>query len=90
MRVRSIKLEFIRAAINKNHLLNNEKLEITFKLFDKDSSGVISQEELRVILGISSKYSDKVLNEVINQIDVKMDNEITFDDFLNMMMKLKY
>ncbi len=69
--------------------MNNEKLEVTFKLFDKDGSGVISQDELRVILGINSKFSEKVLNDVINQLHVKNGNEIPFEDFFNIMMKMK-
>jgi calcium-dependent protein kinase len=63
-------------------------LQITFKLFDKDNSGSITPEELKAILGLSSKYSDKVWNEIINQIEHNKDDEVTYDEFRNMMLKL--
>ena len=39
------------AAINKDKLLSKDKLEILFKIFDKDGSGNISVEELKENLG---------------------------------------
>jgi Ca2+-binding EF-hand superfamily protein len=41
-----------------------------------------------MILGISSKYSDKVWNEIINQIEHNNENEVTYQEFKNMMHKL--
>ena len=57
-------------------------------LFDKDGSGSITPEELKAILGLSSKYSDKVWNEIINQIEHNKDDEVTYEEFKNMMLKL--
>jgi calcium-dependent protein kinase len=79
--------EFIRAVINKTNLLKEEKLDITFRLFDKDGSGSITPEELKDILGLNSKYNDKVWNEIINQIEHNKQNEVTYEEFKNMMFK---
>lgn len=81
-------IEFIRACISKSILLTEDKLKVTFKLFDKDDSGSITPQELKAILGISSKYSDKVWDGIINQIDHNKENEVTYEEFRNMMLKL--
>jgi calcium-dependent protein kinase len=80
--------EFIRATISKMTLLTDNKLQITFNLFDKDGSGSITPQELKSILGLSSKYSDKVWNEIINQIEHNKDDEVTYEEFKNMMLKM--
>lgn len=80
--------EFVRATISKKQLLNESNLNFAFKLFDKDGSGGITPNELKALLGITSKYSDKVWNEVINQIEHNKENEVTFKEFQNMMNKL--
>ena len=41
--------EFITAAINRTKLLSSENLRIAFNIFDKDSNGFISKEELRSV-----------------------------------------
>lgn len=69
--------------------MTEEKLSITFKLFDKDGSGSIEANEIKQILGLSAKYSDKVWNEIINQIEHNKENEVTYEEFKNMMLKLK-
>ncbi len=78
----------MRACIHKSNLLTEEKLHIAFKMFDKDGSGSITPEELKAILGLSAKYSDKVWNEIISQIEHNKDDEVTYEEFKNMMLKL--
>lgn len=80
--------EFIRATINKKSLLSDINLNLAFQLFDKDGSGGITPNELKALLGITSKYTDKVWNEVINQIERGKENEVTYKEFANMMSKL--
>jgi calcium-dependent protein kinase len=81
-------LEFIRACIKKATLLTDDKLRIAFQLFDKDGSGSITPNELKAILGLSSNYSDKVWNEILSQIEHNNDDEVTYEEFKNMMLKL--
>jgi len=39
--------EFVIATINEKNLLNNQKLEKAFNMFDTDESGSINAEEIR-------------------------------------------
>jgi calcium-dependent protein kinase len=95
MKVRIVKvklyliiLEFIRACINKTSLLTDDKLKITFELFDKDGSGGITPDEMKLILGLTSKYSDKVWNEILGSIERNSNDEVTMVEFKSMMLKL--
>ncbi len=85
--------EFIRATINKKIFISEEKIKIAFDLIKDSKSGTITVSELKVILGLASKqFSDKIWNEIISQIfhqvDENNDNEINYDEFKNMMIKL--
>ena len=44
--------EFVMATMNERDLVSQQKLKAAFRLFDKDGSGSISQEELKRALGI--------------------------------------
>ena len=39
------------ASMNKNQLLAKERLEMAFKILDKDGSGTVSTKELKEIFG---------------------------------------
>jgi Ca2+-binding EF-hand superfamily protein len=69
-------------------LLSDENLRIVFRLFDKDNSGSITPQELKSILGISNKYSDEVWDDIINEIEHNHEDEVTYEEFRNMMRKL--
>jgi len=43
--------EFVIAAMNEQELNSNEFLQASFKMFDKDGSGVISADEIKAVLG---------------------------------------
>jgi len=81
--------KFLIAAINKDNLINEEKLYLTFRLFDKDNSGSISIEELKTLLSISSKGTEKAWLEIIEQIQKLKDLEISFSTFKGLMFGLK-
>lgn len=44
--------EFVMATMNERDLVSQQKLKAAFRLFDKDGSGSISQDELKRALGI--------------------------------------
>ena len=44
--------EFVMATMNERDLVSQQKLKAAFRLFDKDGSGAISQDELKRALGI--------------------------------------
>ena len=80
--------EWAVATINKESLLSDEKLKGAFQLFDKDNSGSISADEVKNILGVGKKFGTaSIWDEIINEVDVNGDGEISFDEFRVMMQK---
>jgi len=57
-----------------------------FALFDKDSSGTITAQELGEIMkSLGQNPSDSELQDMINEVDVDHSGSIDFDEFLKMM-----
>lgn len=79
--------EFIGAAINREQLLTRQRIEASFKLFDKDSNGGISTAELKQMFG-GAKVKDDVWRELIKEVDGDDNGEIELDEFKDMLMKL--
>jgi calcium-dependent protein kinase len=77
--------EFVLATINKQKLLNKEKLEATFKMFDKDGSGTITADEIKSVLG--KAVDKKLLEEMVKEVDENGDGEISLVEFKEMMLK---
>ena len=46
--------EFVMATINEQNLITNERLLQAFKMFDKDSSGSLSYDEIKEVLCFDS------------------------------------
>lgn len=81
--------EFIRASIDKEKLLTEKNLKIAFDVFDKDKSGGISASELKMLLGESNVHTkDVVWKNMIKEIDLNGDGQISFEEFKNMMNKV--
>ena len=65
----------------------NEYLE-TFKIFDKNNDGQITQDELKQLLNnIGQKPSDSEIQDMINEIDIDGDGKINFDNFITLIEK---
>lgn len=78
--------EFVLAATNRQKVLNKERLEATFKMFDKDGSGSISADEIKSMLGTS--FTDKkALDAIVKEADSNGDGEISLKEFKEMMIK---
>ena len=81
--------EFIRASIDKEKLLTEKNLKIAFDVFDKDKSGGISASELKLLLGESNVHTkDVVWKNMIKEIDLNGDGQISFEEFKNMLNKV--
>ena len=80
--------EFMQACANKEDLLDEKQLKISFQFFDKDDSGTVTIEELKDALGIGKNIDEKVWEDVIKEVDENGDGEIDFEEFKNMMTKL--
>jgi calcium-dependent protein kinase len=80
--------EFVRACVNKVSLLTEENLKTAFLLFTKDESKLyISPMEFKGILGLQTKFSDKMWEGIIKEIDANGDGQIEYDEFKDMMLK---
>lgn len=80
--------EFIAAAVDRRNLLSDEKMQTCFNLFDKDKSGKISVDELKVMLQGSNLVDDKVWDDLIKQADTNNDGEIEFEEFRSLLVKM--
>lgn len=80
--------EFVIASINEKTLLTNEKLQAAFRMFDKDNSGTISADEIKVVLSQSKGLSESAVQEIIKQVDENGDGIISFEEFTHMMKRL--
>jgi len=79
--------EFVTATMNKKKMLSHDKLEAAFNLFDKDGSGFISASEIKQVLGVGKNISEEIWTEIINEVDLNGDGEISFKEFKGMMEK---
>ncbi len=77
--------EFVLATLNRQKVLNKEKLEATFKMFDKDGNGKISADEIRSFLGNSVDTAG--MDAIIKEVDSNGDGEISLVEFKEMMLK---
>lgn len=80
--------EWVVATINKNQLLSDDKMRQAFDLFDKDGGGSISSDEVKDVLGVGKKFDEKVWEEIISEVDIDGDGEISYVEFKSMMEKL--
>lgn len=80
--------EWCTATINQQELLSKPNLLAAFKLFDKDGSGTIEASEVASILGHNVSDQQEVWQQVIAEVDVDGDGQISFDEFVMMFKKL--
>jgi calmodulin len=66
---------------------SEEEILEAFKVFDKDGNGFISAAELRhVMTNLGEKLTDEEVDEMIREADVDGDGQITYEEFVRMMM----
>ena len=79
--------EFIRVALPKEKLFTEKNLKIAFDMFDLDKNGTISLDEFKTILGIKKINDEKVNQELLNEIPIKENEEMTFEQFKLLFLK---
>ena len=87
--------EFLLATGNKREMLSKENVKQAFDLFDivlikvkpQDKSGSISLDEIKKILGVGRRFSEEIWKEIIKQVDINNDGEISYNEFQAMMYK---
>lgn len=80
--------EFVTATLNRERLLQDDKLEAAFRMYDKDGSGSISTDEIKTIIGVGKTVNTEVWLEVVKEVDSNGDGEVSLEEFKDMMRKL--
>ena len=58
-----------------------------FKVFDRDENGLISKEELKIIMTkLEERVSDDLINELMDKADIDGDGFINYEEFVRIMM----
>jgi calcium-dependent protein kinase len=78
--------EFIRATIPKENLFTDVNLKTAFDMFDLDKNGSISLSEIKEVLGIKKNDDDKVIEELMNEVQRTGNQEINFQQFKESML----
>ena len=80
--------EFLAASMDQKLYLREERLSEAFQMLDRDSSGKISKDEIKKALKLDD-LDDVTLEKYIKEYDLNGDGEIDYNEFLNMMGKIK-
>ncbi|CAD8061124.1 unnamed protein product [Paramecium sonneborni] len=77
--------EFLVASAKQNTILSKNKIDLAFKMFDKDGNGVISKAELQDILcGINIDNSE--WDQIIQSCDKNNDGNIQYEEFTELLL----
>lgn len=74
--------EFVAAITNRQKLLSRERLESVFQVFDQDGSGYVTATELKAALGQTEERWAKL----IAQVDQNQDGKLDLKEFKNLML----
>ena len=80
--------EFLTSVMNPEMLLTDKNLAMAFSAFDTDGSGVLSYEEIKNVLGILDQDSSDVIKNIMKEIDINGDGDISFAEFKELMIKV--
>lgn len=80
--------EFLEMMAKKQAEGEDESAELiaAFKVFDKDSNGTISPEELRQVMSsLGEQMTDEEIDEMIKAADTDGDGQVNYEEFVKMM-----
>ena len=77
--------DFLNATLDKNFLFKEKKLKQAFDLFDIHKHGIIHANEIKKVLFQEQEVSDESLAIILDEIQVKIDDDIKYDTFKNLM-----
>jgi calcium-dependent protein kinase len=72
--------EFIAATLEAQHHIDEANLRDAFDRLDNDGTGYISKKNLCCVLG--EHCTDEYVNNIIREVDVDGDGEISYDEFI--------
>ena len=74
--------EFLTAVIDSQKILTEDRLKKAFDMFDKDGSGALDINEIKVYFG----GNDETWKKVLKDIDLNGDGQVDFEEFKKMMI----
>ena len=78
--------EFIAACLQSYNYLKENHLRSAFAYFDKDDSGTISKDELRLCLQSDDfTLSEEQIDQLLSGVDANNDGQIDYQEFITMM-----
>jgi len=83
--------EFVRAAIDKEKLLNEQTLKFAFQFFDKDGNGDITRDSIKNVFFPNINKNDvreSRLQSIIKDVDTNGDGKISFQEFSSVMRNI--
>jgi len=80
--------EFLRATMKVQSLVTEQNLKMAFRFFDKDKSGKLSADEIKIALGDKNLIDNSNIKTIIDEVDVNKDGQISFEEFKKMMQKV--
>lgn len=73
--------DFLRVSAGEGHMLTTENLQKVFCYFDKNGSGKIEKEDLRLWLSTTENVSDSIIDDLIKEADTNEDGYIDYSEF---------
>ena len=82
--------EFLRACVDKKSLMTKKKLKYAFKFLDKNNTNTLNaQKIINAFLTKSNKEIEAIFNITIKEVDKDNDGIINFNEFVELMLKIK-
>uniref|UniRef100_A0A7S0FJV3 Non-specific serine/threonine protein kinase n=1 Tax=Pyrodinium bahamense TaxID=73915 RepID=A0A7S0FJV3_9DINO len=75
--------EFLAAMVSTRIAMHDDLLSATFRRFDIDNSGFITQDNMRTVLGES--FDGAEVEELMKEADVSNDGKISYEEFIEYM-----
>jgi Ca2+-binding EF-hand superfamily protein len=76
--------EFLAAALQTKLIINEKYIKEAFQKFDVDNTGLISEDDLRKVLG--NEYKGEDVGQIFRQADYKNNGSIDYEEFVRAIM----
>lgn len=80
--------EWCTATMDKRKMLTSKRLKAAFDMFDENGNGTIDYQEVKKLLDHNGSTKGDYFKELIQEMDIDGDGEISFPEFEKMMEAL--